>query len=391
MNVIDLIAIALLVLAVVAGLRSGALPQVGGIVGALGGGALALVGLPLVAEALTDVDPLVRALLVLGGILAAVAIGEALGSTLGTALGRALDGGVLSAADRLLGGLVGAAQAVLIVWLAGGLLAVGPFPTLASEAQGSTAVRTIARVLPPPTEFADELGQALHASGLPQVFLGLEPLPAPPVDLPDDPATRAIAERAIPSVAQIVAIACEEGFTGSGFAIAPGYLVTNAHVVAGADTVRVRSADGTDDAAVVLFDARLDVAVLHVPGLALPALRFATADPGRGTTAAALGYPGGGGLEVEPAAISSTYRAVGRDIYGEARVQRSILELRAAVDRGDSGGPLVLRDGTVGGVVFAESRTNEDVGYALAPTAVAVAVAPAVGRTSPVETGACLR
>ena len=40
---------------------------------------------------------------------------------------------------------------------------------------------------------------------------------------------------------------------------------------------------------------------------------------------------------------------------------------------------------------FAESRTNDSVGYALSPTAVAIAIAPGIGRTSAVETGACLR
>ena len=55
---------------------------------------------------------------------------------------------------------------------------------------------------------------------------------------------------------------------------------------------------------------------------------------------------------------------------------RDILELRAEVEPGDSGGPLVLEDGTVAGVVFAESRTDESVGYALAADAVDERVAP---------------
>ena len=61
------------------------------------------------------------------------------------------------------------------------------------------------------------------------------------------------------------------------------------------------------------------------------------------------------------------------------------------MDRGDSGGPLILKDGTVGGVVFAESRTDDQVGYALAPTPVAARVAPAIGRTGRVDTGDCIR
>jgi S1-C subfamily serine protease len=72
-------------------------------------------------------------------------------------------------------------------------------------------------------------------------------------------------------------------------------------------------------------------------------------------------------------------------------VSRTIVELRASIDQGDSGGPLVLADGSVGGVVFAEARTDENVGYALSPTAVARAVEPSLGRTSAVATGACIR
>jgi S1-C subfamily serine protease len=121
------------------------------------------------------------------------------------------------------------------------------------------------------------------------------------------------------------------------------------------------------------------------------ALRFAATDPTRGTVGAALGYPGGGSLTIVPAAVTGAYSATGRDIYDEAIVNRRVLELRAQIDRGDSGGPFVLRDGTVGGLIFAEARTDPDVGYALSPTAVATRVAPALGRTGHADTGECLR
>jgi hypothetical protein len=61
------------------------------------------------------------------------------------------------------------------------------------------------------------------------------------------------------------------------------------------------------------------------------------------------------------------------------------------VEPGDSGGPLILEDGTIGGLVFAESRTDDSVGYALTPTSVAVRVQPGIGRTAAVDTGPCLR
>ena len=72
-------------------------------------------------------------------------------------------------------------------------------------------------------------------------------------------------------------------------------------------------------------------------------------------------------------------------------MRRDILELHARIDRGDSGGPFVLGDGTIGGLIFAEARTDDEVGYALAPTAVAARIAPALGRSGAVDTGDCLR
>jgi hypothetical protein len=50
----------------------------------------------------------------------------------------------------------------------------------------------------------------------------------------------------------------------------------------------------------------------------------------------------------------------------------------------------VLTDGTVGGVVFAEARTNPDVGYALSPTEIVARIRPALGATAAVDTGACV-
>ncbi len=88
--------------------------------------------------------------------------------------------------------------------------------------------------------------------------------------------------------------------------------------------------------------------------------------------------------------MTGAYPGKGRDIYDTAIVTRDLLELQAAIDQGDSGGPFVLSDGTIGGIVFAEARTDPDIGYALAARDVDTAVAPAIGRTSPVDTGPCL-
>ena len=393
-NPLDIVAILLVVLAVLLGFRSGALPQIGGLIGAIAGGALAILGLPLVADLLGELDPSIRPFVVLAGLLLAVALGESIGSGIGRRVARMLGTGVLGAADRVGGAFVGAAQALLIIWLAGGLLAIGPLPRLTESAQTSSAIRGLNAVLPPPTEIAADLGGLLDASGLPEVFVGFEPLPRPPVERPSDAATRRIAASAEASTLRVTAATCGFATSGSGVLVADRYVVTNAHVVAGArkDGIRVLTADGdAADAVVVLFDPDLDVALLHTDAVDAPPLRFASVDPERGAVGAALGYPGGGALTIVPAAVTGAYPATGRDIYGRDPVRRDILELRAEIDRGDSGGPFILADGTIGGLVFAEARTNAEVGYALSPTSIAVRIAPGMGRTSAVKTGECLR
>jgi S1-C subfamily serine protease len=390
-NLFDLGAVLLLVVAVILGYRSGALPQVGGLAGAILGGVLAIVALPPVESLLRALDPGPRALAVLIWLLLAVGAGEGIGSGIGRYVAYRLGTGLMGRVDRIAGAFLGAAQAILIVWLAGGLLAAGPLPRLATQAQTATSVRALSAVLPPPTEIAVELGRLLNDSGLPDVFIGLEPLPAPPVARPDDPRARAIAAAAEASTMKVTAQTCGLLSSGTGFAVATDYVVTNAHVVAGGRTIRVSLGGSAFDAAVVLFDPDVDVALLWAPGLPAPALRFAVTDPARGAAGAALGFPGGGGMVIVPAAVADRYEAAGRDIYGEHRVIRQILELRAEIDRGDSGGPFILADGTVGGVVFAEARTDEDVGYALSPTSVAVRIQPGVGRTGAVPLGDCIR
>jgi S1-C subfamily serine protease len=391
-NLFDVVVIVLLVAAILIGFSSGALPQLGGLIGAFAGGAGAIVALPWVEQPLERFEPGFKAVLVLAGILFFVGIGEAIGASIGRAVAGRFRGGVLVRVDRVLGGFVGAAQAILVIWLIGGLLAAGPMRYLATQAQTSFVVRGLSGFLPAPTEIATALGRLLDDTGIPDLFVGLDPLPAPDVERPTDPAARAIAAGAIDSTVRVSARTCQFQSSGSGFVVARGYIVTNAHVIAGATTIRIQAQNSRlHDAIPVFVDPKLDIAVLWVAELDAAPLRLAASDPERGAVGATLGFPHGGDLLIEPAAVSGAYTAQGRDIYGGQRVSRRILELRGIVDQGDSGGPFILPDGTVGGVVFAEARTDESVGYALTATSVAVAIRPSLGRTSAIATGACIR
>ena len=390
MNLFDLVAIIVIVAAVIAGSRTGALPQIGGILGAIGGLVAALNLTPWVVGQTAGLEPIPRLLVVLGVIITAVVLGEALGSTVGRGMDDRLGHGVLSGVDRGAGAAIGGAQAVLIIWLAGGLLAVGPLPTLGRTASESLSMQVINAYLPSPTKVVGQIAAALDQSGLPSVFVGLEPAPLAPVDIPGSAQARRLAANAIDGTGRVVTLACSTQVTGTAELIAPGYLVTNAHVVAGAETIDIQLGSQDVSATVVAFDPDLDIAVLRAPGIRGTVLRFAPATPDRGVQGAAIGYPGGGPMVVIPAGVAGSYPATGRDIYNRSITDRMIIELRASIQPGDSGGPLILPDGTIGGIVFAESRTDAGVGYALTPGAVASAVQPAIGRTGAVDVGPCI-
>jgi S1-C subfamily serine protease len=390
-NTIDLVVLLLAIGAAVIGYRSGAIPQVLGLLGAgfAVAGIVAFAG--QITTGLAGLEQPARALVAIGGALVFVAMAQAIGAGAGAALRGQLFHGVATGIDSVLGAALGAAQVLVVAWLVGGLLASSTLPVVAGVAQKSAAVRWLLEILPPPGEVIGRIGAIVGESGLPQVFSGLEPVPAPPVDVPGGAEAAAIAARAMASTVRVDAQGCGASFTGAAFSVGGGYFVTNAHVVAGATRVTLRGAASTDRGLVVLFDPDLDVAVIRAPGLLVPALDLAPAAPGRGTVGAALGYPNGGALTALPAAVTARVRARGRDLYGDSVVIRDVLELRAAIEPGVSGGPFVLLDGTVGGIVFAESRSDETIGYALDPAAVAVAIGPGIGETTAAETGPCIR
>jgi S1-C subfamily serine protease len=180
--------------------------------------------------------------------------------------------------------------------------------------------------------------------------------------------------------------------------VAPGLVVTNAHVVAGVPSPEVLDGTGHHHTTVVLFDPRLDLAVLRVPGLTDPSLPIDTAVVGRGTSGVVLGFPEGGPFDYKPAAVADPFTATGLDIYGNAQTVREVYQIDAEVRPGNSGGPLIasgdgaqhIPDATVIGVVFARSTINPDVGYALAMAAVEADIRRVGPSTGPVSTGGCI-
>lgn len=183
---------------------------------------------------------------------------------------------------------------------------------------------------------------------------------------------------------------CGSGVEGTGFFYAPGRLMTNAHVVAGVTRPEVEVAGSSVTASVVLYDADLDIAVLALPDAGAPQLAFDTEARPRDAVAV-LGYPEDGPYDVESGRIRSEQRLRSPDIYGEGTVLRQVFSLRALIRPGNSGGPIVTSGGDVAGMVFAASVSDKDTGYALTADQVAESAAAGVTRTSPVDTGSCVR
>ena len=138
---------------------------------------------------------------------------------------------------------------------------------------------------------------------------------------------------------------CGSGVEGTGFLYAPGRLMTNAHVVAGVTEPMVQVGDESVDGTVVYYNPDVDVAVIDVPDLDGPTIRF-DLDGKESQQGAVLGFPQDGPFDAQPARIRGDQRLRSPDIYGNGTVTRHVFSLRGLIRPGNSGGPVVSTDGT---------------------------------------------
>ena len=173
----------------------------------------------------------------------------------------------------MLGAGVSVTAMLLVTWFLALNLANGPFPTVARGIKDSAILQGMAATLPPPPPLVPQLERFADVLGFPDVFIGL-PSARELTEPPSSAAVQAAKRAAAGSTVQVLGQGCAAGFLneGSGFVAAPGYVVTNAHVVAGVTDTWVRFTNRDFDATVVTFEPNLDLAVLRVPDLTAPAL-----------------------------------------------------------------------------------------------------------------------
>ena len=152
---------------------------------------------------------------------------------------------------------------------------------------------------------------------------------------------------------------------GSGVVVTEdGYILTNNHVVDGAESVKVQLNDGTDHPAkVVGRDPQTDLAVLKIKGSNLPHLDFADSDQSEvGDLVLAVGNPFGLGETVTTGIISAKGRAtLGLDY-------EDFIQTDAAINPGNSGGALVDTQGRLLGIntaILSRTGGNQGIGFAI--------------------------
>jgi S1-C subfamily serine protease len=314
-----------------------------------------------------------------------------LGETVGTAIKARLNHSMpLNRIDAILGSCAGAITVLASVWLLTPIVSGLPSAGLQRALDNSFIISTLERRLPEAPEFISSIDKLVNPNGFPDVFAGLDREPLQPdAPLPSLGELQPAVQKARASIVKLEGRGCGGIVDGSGFVAADGLVITNAHVVAGVAQPTVVDTAGRHNATTTWFDPELDLAILRANNLAGKALDIKTQPVDNGTASVVLGYPGGGGFTASPATILDKLTARGHDIYDKGLTSRDIYEVKADIIPGNSGGPVLDKDGSVIGVVFAQSTTYDHIGYALTMPAVAQALQKVSHQTESLSTGAC--
>lgn len=321
-----------------------------------------------------------------------VSLGSSLGVLLGRRIRRAASWAPIRTLDNAGGSAVSVGIWAVLTWIVASLLLTLPIAQSTTLLGNSRIVAELDTRMPDVIRNAiDDVRQSTMSIRIPTDLV--ETLFVDQVAEPDSALAKASAIKAtLDSVVRVEgdAPSCQARLSGSGFVFKSHYVATNAHVVAGVESVgvRIKGRGALRIGKVVYFDPKADVAILYVPSLDTK-VAILGQEAKREDSAVITGFPGGGKLKIIPARISGVVDSSGTDIYGTGKQVRRIYTLRANILQGDSGAPLVSSDGTVIGMVFATSATDNTTGYALTPSEYEAALT--TQSTNSVSTGKCTK
>ena len=386
-----LLVIALL-LALWGGWRQGAFASVLSTIGVVFG-LICGAGLAPKIMGLTDSTAL-RFLLGLGTVVLLVGMGNLVGGLLGAGV---RDNMRLKSAQRIdstIGAVFQALATLIVAWLVAIPLATGGTSAVAQGVRQSHILGFVDNFTPSfMGQLPAKISAMLNESGLPPLISPFEDHVTREVEAPAIKVDNvALVEQLRPSVIHILGDAqqCRRRLMGSGFVAAPDMVITNAHVVAGTDTVHLDTALGVKEASVVFYAPAEDIAVLRSPGLDLPALPWAPEVASSGDDAIVMGFPASGPFEAAPARVRDKITINGPNIYASGRVDREAYTVRGSIRQGNSGGPMVDVNGNVLGVVFGAATDNTDTGYVLTAADVQGKIGDITKLVDPVNTQNCV-
>ncbi|AZA10178.1 MarP family serine protease [Corynebacterium pseudopelargi] len=390
--IVDIVIIGILFIAFFAGWRQGAVSSVLSTIGVIAGLICGAVLAPLAMQ-LSDSQAM-RFILALGVLVLLVGIGNMAGAAIGAAFRDGFLWKRLRGLDSLIGACFQTAAALLVVWLVSIPIASGLRGQLPQAVQESKVLAQVDRMAPGPVKsLPSKISAMLNDSGLPPLVSPFTQGNRPVVDAPDiQVSDEELVRRLRPSVIHVLGESqrCARTLMGSGFAVDNQHVITNAHVVAGTQTVSLDTVLGLKEAQVVYYNPEMDIAVLATEELDVPALQWAPEPAQTGDDAIVLGFPQSGPYTASPARINDRITISGPNIYAGGRVEREAYTVRGNIRQGNSGGPLVDANGNVLGVVFGASVDSSDIGYALTARQVQEAIGDIGALQTPVDTQECV-
>ncbi|GAB3149408.1 MarP family serine protease [Micromonospora sonneratiae] len=391
MSAVDVVLLLLMLLFAISGYRQGFVIGVLSFSGFFLG---ALIGLqlgPLLAQRFTG--PSARVLVALIAIFGLALLGQAAAGWVGSHLRHAITSRTGRKIDDVGGAFVSLFAVLLVAWLVAVPLGSSSLPWLASSVRNSALLTVVDRVLPDQAQaLSDALRDTVDTNGFPDVFDGLTPTRAREV-APPDPALAGsqVVANGRRSVVKVLGSApsCSRRIEGSGFVYSENRVMTNAHVVAGTRSVSVELDGQRYTGRVVVYDPDRDLAVLYVPSLSAPVMRFASRPAPIEADAIVLGYPLDGPYNAQSARVRDVDEITGPDIYESGQVTREIYTIRALVRSGNSGGPLVAPNGQVLGVIFAAAADDPNTGFAVTAAEARSVANAGLETTAATATGNC--
>ena len=275
--IVDGLMVVLIIGSILAGWRQGAYASILSTIGVVAGMLVGVFIAPLVMQVTQAVA--LRFMLAIGIIVMLVGVGNLLGAAIGSRLREGMKWKSTIVIDSSVGAVFQVIASLFVAWLIAIPLVAGGGSTVAQGIRSSKVLGAVDVVTPDSFEtLPAKMSAMLSESGLPLLISPFatqenKAVAAPAVRIED----KALVERLRPSVVHVLGEAqtCSRRLMGSGFVTSQDHVITNAHVVAGAEVVSLDTMVGTFTATVVYYNPDLDIAVLHAPGMNIATIPWA--------------------------------------------------------------------------------------------------------------------